>query len=648
MNLISYKLFGGINVNFKTRITFTICFLIVIVTISLGTLIYIKSAAILNKEAERYMISQLNRAQENIDLLLEINKLETRELALSEEVKLFLLGKVSTKDINNYLIGIQRQKNKADNAYMDHFILNTKGYIVATCLPYAMNLDLSTREYFLESKRTGKTVTSDFLISRSDKSYIVITVSPIKDDNGNVLGYAGISIFAEHFSKVVSNLKLGETGYFAFIDSNNIILSHPNKDLIGKKSIYSITEKLLKSKNSNRDSIIKTSFLDNKIKQIQIYKFIKNKDWILIAILPEKEMHIKSQQLLNSVFLIGIISLLFAMVLGIYVSNKISYPIVKVTKYLNEAAKGSSIIDESISKSIKMLRQELSISKDSVEDDIINENKKKSKISLKSLVKYFKSFENESENLIKTAEQLAVTIEEISYGTGRFISTLSHDLKNSIAIIKGFAKGLKMGIITDEKIKKEFIEGIYNKSIELEKISCDILDSAYEAQCNIKIYPQKVDLENLCNELINSAKQYVENFNRKVEFEIKVSKGYLMIDITKILRVWNNLLSNAVKYSPEDKEIKINIIQEKDQVKFMIEDFGIGINKNEIDKIFNIFYRGSNVSKNGYGLGLFIAKSIIEAHNSKLFVESEEGKGSKFYFYLQYSPYSSNLDFNCE
>ena len=159
---------------------------------------------------------------------------------------------MSTREINAYLSDLLMKKNQSDNYYMDLFVMDMSGHIVASCMPVAMNIDLSSREYLKESVRKKETITSDILISRSNKALIVNTATPIMNEEGQVLGYAGTAVYADYFSDVVKGLELGQTGFYAIVDSNNMILSHVNRSLIGKPSIYDVTKELF-----SRDEIIK-------------------------------------------------------------------------------------------------------------------------------------------------------------------------------------------------------------------------------------------------------------------------------------------------------------------------------------------------------------------------------------------------------
>ncbi|QEK10981.1 sensor histidine kinase [Crassaminicella thermophila] len=623
----------------KKRITLTICSITIFLLILLSFIVYTRSASILNDDARNYMVSQLERVQENIDLLIKNNELETQALALNQKTIAFMENKVSVRYMNHFLIEEMRKKNERYHHYMDLFILNNDGRIVATCMPEAMHLDLSTRAYFIKASQIKDTVVSDILRARSDQSLIVITVSPIRNLKDEVLGYAGIAIKAGYFSNIARDLKLGKTGYYAIVDANNMILFHPKKELIGNKSIYEMTEKILMNVNRKDINIVeKTIFKNNQSKELQIYKLMKSKNWILIASLSEKEMYEKSKELLIYVASVGLIVIFISIIMGIYISNRIAVPIVAITNYINKAANGNSRIEKSIYQSIQSLREEELLNVNSEKEQNSRDEIRNLKTSLKNMKAYLTSmlykFESESKELIKTSQDLTKKIEDLSSRTADFISILSHDLKTSITLIKGYARGLHSGIIEDEITKRQFLEGIIGGVEDIEKITCDILDNAYEAQCSKKFNKKKIMVKDFTKELFQEAKQYVINSNRVFEGVYKVDEGYFFIEAIKIKRVWNNLLNNAVKYSEEGSKINVCICEEEKKVQFKIADEGIGIDENEMNNIFDMFYRGDNHVKKGYGLGLFISKSIIEAHNAKLYVKSRYKKGATFWFYL--------------
>jgi len=139
------------------------------------------------------------------------------------------------------------------------------------------------------------------------------------------------------------------------------------------------------------------------------------------------------------------------------------------------------------------------------------------------------------------------------------------------------------------------------------------------------------------NEMIDDAIENIQ-YNSPKHSLIKTGKIAQLVngDRERLQQVIINLLSNAVKYSPDSKDIFINAYVKNDQLTVSVKDNGIGISENNFSKIFERYYRveGQDIHFQGLGIGLFISMDIIRRHNGKLWVESQPGKGSTFYFTL--------------
>lgn len=607
--------------SFKKKITLTLGIIIVIFLVTISFFIYVKSASILNNEAEQYMEVQLLRAQEKIDLLVESIQQETKLLARDKKVEIFLNNEIDMNELNSYLTDKMYALNKSRNYYKDLFIINPEGYIISTTMVEAINLDLTDRDYVLKCKDIEEPVTSDILNARSDGSMIVNTVYPIYDDNNNLIALSGIAIKAEKFVNFIKDFKLGNLGYYVIIDSNGFILSHINTDMIGNKIEHTIYENDLNKINKNIFKIDESKGL------LRIYRKMNSNNWILMANLPTKELKQKSAGLLIYVLIFGCIFILAAIGTSIFISTKISKPINSITNYIDSITNSNNYMDKTIQDTKNAFYK-----KD--EDEIKNLNN--SYINLKNYLEKTNIFEKDSQKLIKTSKELTTSLEKKSYQTARFISTLSHDLRTSITLIKGFSKGLISDMVKDEDDKKRFLNEIYNSAENIEKITLDILDSTYEAQYNQKLHKEKTSIINYINKLVYESEIYVENSGRTFTSSITCKKkSYIYIDSIKIERVINNLITNAVKYSKKDSTITFIIQETENFLSFEVKDNGIGITKKNKEYIFDMFYKGDNKDKKSYGLGLFISKSIIDAHGSKLNFESKVGVGSRFWFDLK-------------
>jgi len=223
-----------------------------------------------------------------------------------------------------------------------------------------------------------------------------------------------------------------------------------------------------------------------------------------------------------------------------------------------------------------------------------------------------------------------------------FISTAAHELRTPLSAIMGFAEILlspELSSSFNEEQKKEYLGDIYNKGEALNRIVDDLLDiSRIESGKQIPLDLQ----ENHLGELLTKSSDYFRLAYSRHIFKLKLPKESeqrkLMIDFHRINQVIDNLVSNAVKYSPEETEITIAAESDIDGWTIKVKDQGIGMTPEQVGRIFDRFYRAdsSNTAASGLGLGMGIAKQIVEAHGGDLWVESIEGKGTTATFNLPY------------
>jgi PAS domain S-box-containing protein len=227
---------------------------------------------------------------------------------------------------------------------------------------------------------------------------------------------------------------------------------------------------------------------------------------------------------------------------------------------------------------------------------------------------------------------------EIERAKSEFVSLAAHQLRTPLSAIKWALKMIlegELGEVTKEQ--REFLEKTYQSNERMIELINDLLNVAKIEEGGYIYKKVLVDLGEICQSILNSYQQEIEKKNLKVEFQRPKKLPKLMADIEKISLAIQNLLENAIRYNHPGGEIKIELKPREGEVEFIIKDTGIGIPKEEQKKIFTKFFRASNARKmesGGSGLGLFITKNIIEAHGGKIWFESEEGKGTTFYFTL--------------
>lgn len=230
---------------------------------------------------------------------------------------------------------------------------------------------------------------------------------------------------------------------------------------------------------------------------------------------------------------------------------------------------------------------------------------------------------------------------EIDKMKSEFISVASHQLKTPLSGIKWFIELLlreKVGTLNEKQ--KDFINQVRISNERLITLVTDLLSVSHiETNRNFEIIKKPIDVCKSIERVIESSLPSAKKFSVTVKREESCPRKMIIsADEEKIQQVFQNFVTNAIKYSKKNGEVKIGVEQSKDNIVFSVHDEGIGIDEKDFPKVFTKFYRGDNAIKSetdGTGLGLYIAKAIIEAHEGKVWFDSKVDKGTTFYFSLK-------------
>ncbi len=218
-----------------------------------------------------------------------------------------------------------------------------------------------------------------------------------------------------------------------------------------------------------------------------------------------------------------------------------------------------------------------------------------------------------------------------------FIKMANHELKTPVTTIKGYVQLLKkMRGDSEDKFLVNSLNTIENQVNKLNLLIGDLLDISRMESGILPLNQKDFSLVELVTETIEDIKASEESHH--IEFEMNHGEDIeVFADKGRITQVLNNLLTNAIKYSPASNSVKVEIYIDKKCAVVSVEDFGIGMEKEELNRIFDRFYRVSGDDEEtfpGFGIGLFIVKDILERHDGKIWVESTKDKGSTFFFSL--------------
>jgi signal transduction histidine kinase len=214
-----------------------------------------------------------------------------------------------------------------------------------------------------------------------------------------------------------------------------------------------------------------------------------------------------------------------------------------------------------------------------------------------------------------------------------FVSTVSHEFKSPLTSIRQLSEMLQAGRVPSQERRQRYYNVLLEQSERLSLLVDNILDFATMEEGKRAFEFELVDMAVLLEELVSTIQQQVHHEEFAVEAEIDTPLPSIQVDRAAITQAITNLIDNAIKYSGESKKVCVRAFSEDRYLVIAVQDFGIGVKPEEIEKVFERFYRGGDEltrTVKGSGLGLTLVRQIVEAHHGSVHVESEPGLGSTF------------------
>ncbi len=230
----------------------------------------------------------------------------------------------------------------------------------------------------------------------------------------------------------------------------------------------------------------------------------------------------------------------------------------------------------------------------------------------------------------------AVTVQDITYFKeldrvkSEFVSTVSHDLRSPLTAILGYVELItRVGEVND--LQRDFIRRVQISVRNITDLINDLLDLG-RIEAGMDARKEWVPMGVITRYAVEALQSYVEAKDIRLILDVPDELPQIYGDPIRLRQVVDNLLGNAVRYTPKGGQIRLSLAAEDEQMILRVADSGIGIPLSEQAKIFEKFYRGSNVPEEstGSGLGLAIVKSIVENHQGRVWVESTPGRGTCF------------------
>ena len=218
-----------------------------------------------------------------------------------------------------------------------------------------------------------------------------------------------------------------------------------------------------------------------------------------------------------------------------------------------------------------------------------------------------------------------------------FVANVSHELRTPLTTVKSYTETLMDGAVEEKEIAMEFLGIIDSEADRMAFLVRDLLQLSRFDNKQVQLDITQIDLNKFLHYAVRQNKIHAENKQQSLSFEPFDGEVIIYGDKDRIGQVVNNLITNAIKYSLAQAEICIRIKEDSYYYQVSVKDTGMGIQREDLPRIFERFYRVDKArsrAMGGTGLGLAIAKEIMESHGGKLSVQSEYGKGTTMTMYL--------------
>jgi two-component system phosphate regulon sensor histidine kinase PhoR len=214
-----------------------------------------------------------------------------------------------------------------------------------------------------------------------------------------------------------------------------------------------------------------------------------------------------------------------------------------------------------------------------------------------------------------------------------FVGNISHELRTPLAAIKAVVETLQDGAIDDKEIAQDFLNRVYDEVDKMTQMVSELIELTRIESGKASLNLEPLNLNALIGEVIARLQPQAERKQINIITTLSEKILFVQADREKIQQVITNIVHNAIKFTPPEGEISVYTDTSSAEVTVRVKDTGIGISREDLPRIFERFFKADKSrSQSGSGLGLAIAKHIIQAHNGKIWVESQEGQGSTFSF----------------
>ncbi|HEY9696486.1 MAG TPA: sensor histidine kinase [Trichocoleus sp.] len=507
-------------------------------------------------------------------------------------------------------------------------------------IPY----DPRQRPWYQKAVQAGSLVWVDPYFTVTDDAPVISADRPLYDLQGNLIGVADATFNLAGIGQFLCNLKVGKTGQIFILEPNGNLIAtstqerpyqiknqekvlinvQESQDKLTRRTAESLQQGFGTFSNITRPQELEFHDGDRR-RFVKVQPFPLNQrsqyqglDWLVVVVIPEEEFMAKINENTRITIWLCLLALLVAIASGVATSRWITRPILELSHAAEDLAAGDWEREVRIQRSGEL----------GIMAHAFNHMRQQLKLSHQQLEEYSRGLEQKN-------QQLETLEAELRRQLNLFLHAVSHDLRNPVIGTAMVLNNLSEQSGNDLKLPRKVLERMQDSNQRQLDLINSLIDTHAAEIWGIALHPEPLALRSLVNSALSDLQPMFDKEQTSVQNIIPEDLPLVIVDPLQLARVYQNLFANALKHNPPGLTITLAAKQEDRWIYCTVSDNGIGIKPEQLDRLFDPYFRGDKRPKSvGLGLGLYLCRQIVEAHGGAIGVESKLAQGTTFWFTL--------------